>query len=266
MRRLAPVLLLALVSVVVLAACGGDDDDGDGGGDFVAEANDACADRVRANVEGSLEVGVSTTEKQSIENLKQNQIPAREEFVERLKQLEPPAADRARFEKYVAGSEALLAAQREAVRAFDAGDRKAFEAAGEKVSPIGDQNEALAKKLGLDDCAQKLPADDAKAAEAVVREFETTSVPRTSCKTLVTPQYAETQWPKGFEQCARFQRETKPEDLADDIKVSNVEGVDDIVATIDFEDVGGQFAGEPGQGTLYYLDGKWKLFNIAAAS
>ena len=69
----------------------------------------------------------------------------------------------------------------------------------------------------------------------------------------------------GVEACTKEQKDIE-DDLATDIKVSEASGVDDVVAVLEYEDVGGRFDGLPTTTTLYYVDGAWRIYSIEEIS
>ena len=272
MGRLTAALVALVLSMAALAACGDDDDGGGGGsersgGDFTAQVNEACRARAEASVEGNLAVpGGPPSAKKDFANLTEHQIPAREEFVATLRELEPPADLKARYDRYVAANEDLLAAYRAQVKAYETKGERAFAEAGAKTSAQGDEVRAIVEKLPFDDCALRLPEDDAKAATAAVEQFATTADPKTSCDVaggLVTEQMIDSLG--GSERCIKDQKGIADE-LPSRIKVTEVTGMDDILATVEFEDVGGRYDGDPSVANVYYIDGSWKLYSVTLAS
>ena len=55
---------------------------------------------------------------------------------------------------------------------------------------------------------------------------------------------------------------SEPSSLPDDIEVTKVSGVDDIAATIEYEEVGGSAEGTALSAQLFYIDGEWKIFSV----
>ena len=260
----------ALLAVLALslgtAACGGGGESGDSeGADFLTGLNAICEDSTREVIENNLELGYATDPKDQLESAK-TILESRANATDEMKELEAPQADAKAFNEFLAAREDLVAVSKERVTALEEGDEEALAknaAAAEKANAA--ENQAAAE-LGTDLCDDELPEEDAQAAEDVLREFSTTADAETSCdpEALVTETFLQDAV-GGVEACEKEQEAlTKnPKDLPDDIEVKNATGVDGLGAVLEYEDVGGIFDSEPTRATLYYLDGSWKIYELA---
>lgn len=263
MSRFAAVVV-AFAILTGVAACGGDDDEGDGGGeDFVAQTDAICEEGAASVRDANLEFGYSTDEEDRLESA-QLVLEAREQALSEFEALEPPAEVADDFEQYIAARKDLTAATEDEIAALEKSDQAGVEEAAATAAKAGEQLDKFAKAVDLNSCAGILPDDDAQAAEDVLHEFNTTADPVTSCDSdeLVTEIYLEEGF-GGVEACTKKQETIE---VPKDVKVSEITGVDDVLANLQFEDVGGKFDGLPSTATLYYVDGGWKIFSIAEAT
>ena len=262
--------IAALTIAVGAAACGGDDDGGDSesGDDFASQAAEICIEAASGVRDVNLELGYATMEEDLIERL-ERVLEVRQQALVDLQALEPPAESADAFEGYLAAREDLVAATEPELAAREDDDVRGAEDAVADATEAAEQIDKTGADVGVDECAGILPNDDAQAAEDVLREYATTADPATSCSSdeLVTEIYVEEGF-GGVEVCEEQQEQLQenPGQLAEDIKVAKVTGVDDIVATLEYEDEGGEFDGLPSQAQLFYVDGAWRIFSIAEAT
>lgn len=247
------------------AACGGEE--GSEGEDFAAEANAFCAEATSQIAATNLEEGYEVDEKDVIERIGMI-LPIREQALADLEALQPPAEQAEAYDEFLANRSDQVEATRAQLEAYESGEQKQIEKVGAELGKAADASEAAASEVGgLDACAFELPTDDAQAAEDVLHEFATTADPATSCDTdgLVSEPFLEDGF-GGVQACTKEQEalEKNPDELPTDIEVSDVRGVDDVAAIIEFEDVGGKFDGEPASATIYNVDGEWKIYSISA--
>lgn len=137
--------IVAIVITGAVTGCGGGMDRDA----FVREANAACRDRARGE------------EAAQPRELPPNEVLARstqvyEQELKRLRQLEPPDDDRARYQEMLRGKDQGLAAWREFVRHANAGDAGAGEPALNRVRASLVRAARIAGELGLDDCDRAL--------------------------------------------------------------------------------------------------------------
>ena len=262
--------IVALVAVLALSAgavaCGGDDNEevvDSGADDFPTLADAICNEGAGEVAQANLELGYSAEDEDVIDLLEQI-LAIREDVLAQLEELEPPAELAGTSTRSLAARQDLIEAMEDEIAAREEGDtagvEKAVDKAGKAVNIIDDFGE----EAGLCDCASVLPDDDVQAAEDVIREFSTTADPATSCSSegdgLLTETYLEDGF-GGVEACTEEQEKIE-DDLATDVKVSEASGVDDVVAVLQFEDVGGKYDKSPSTATLYYVDGGWRIYSI----
>ena len=258
----------AIALAIVAVACGDDEESDSGGGDNVlTQLNTICGDSTRELVEANMEFAYAEDPEDQTELAELGQ-DVRLEANEEIEALEPPEEDANAFEKFLAARQDLAAASEDRLKALKAGDEAAIAKAVEDLTAAGEVEDKAAAALGAEMCDDELPEDDAQAAEETLREFATTADPATSCSAdgLVTEAMLEGFF-GGVAKCEKDQRKLQqnPEELPEDVKVSETTGVDGISATIQFEDVGGKFAGQPSQATVYNVDGEWKLNTVTLA-
>ncbi|MDQ2676470.1 MAG: hypothetical protein M3Y34_06645 [Actinomycetota bacterium] len=260
-------VVAALTLAIGTAACGDDDEGGDGGeDDFITQLNTVCEESTQDVITANLELGYSTDPKEQAELAERTQ-KIRVDSTAEIEKLEPPEEDADTFDRFLAAREDLIAAGEDRLAAVESQDEAASAEAAEAQAKAGDKEDEVASELGADHCDGDLPDEEAQAAEDVLREYATTADPATSCSSkgegLVTEPYLEEGF-GGVEACEKEQKriEDDPKLLPEDIEVSSVTGVEGQAATLEYEDVGGEFDALPSEATLYYIDGGWKLFSI----
>ena len=269
MQKVAALFAVLAVSVGPVA-CGGDDDEGSGdsgGEDFPTQANAICNEGASEAAQVYLELGYSAEEEDVIE-LRERIRTIRADALAQLEELEPPADVAEAFDRSLAGRQYVIDAMEDEIAALEEGDEAGAEKAAAKASEAAGAINDSSEEAGLEDCAGVLPDDDAQAAEDVLREFATTADPATSCSSegegLLTEIFLEEGF-GGVDACTKEQKDIEG-DLATDVKVKEVTGVDDVVAVLSYEDVGGRFDGLPTSTTLYYVDGAWRIYSIEEIS
>lgn len=252
-----------LLTAMALVACGDDGDDSSEGTDFVSEANSLCAQQAEGFRDVALDVGYEFEPEQQIEG-GEGRVAVRAEILPQLEALEAPAEQAEQYDSMLEKRNEVADLAEQGLEALKSKDDAEFAKLSEQASAAGDAAEKDASALGLVNCAGELPEDDAQAAEDVVREFATTADPETSCNTdaLVLQIFID-EGLGGQEKCEQAQEKISDE-LPSDVKVSKVEGVDDVTANLEFEDVGGKFDGIPSRATLYYMDGSWKIYTLGS--
>jgi hypothetical protein len=265
------VALIAVLAVSAgIAACGGDDSEepaDSGTDDFATQANAICSDGAGEAAQVYLELGYSAEEEDVIE-LRERIRTIRADALAQLEELEPPGEVAEAFDKSLAGRQYVIDAMEDEIAALEKGDEAGAEKAAAKASEAAGAINDSSEEAGLEDCAGVLPDDDAQAAEDVLREFATTADPATSCSSegegLLTEIFLEEGF-GGVDACTKEQKDIE-DDLAMDVKVSHASGVDDVVAVLEYEDVGGRFDKLPTTTTLYYVDGAWRIYSIEETS
>ena len=269
MQKVAALIAVLAVSAGVVA-CGGDDNDeaaDSGADDFPTQANAICNEGAGEAAQVYLELGYSAEEEDVIE-LRERVRAIRADALAQLEELEPPAEVAEAFERSLTGRQYVVDAMEDEITALEKGDTAGAEKAAAKAAEAADAINEAGEEAGLSDCAGVLPDDDAQAAEDVLREFATTADPATSCSSegegLLTEIFLEEGF-GGVEACTKEQKDVE-DDLATDVKVSEATGVDDVVAVLQYEDVGGRFDGLPTTTTLYYVDGAWRIYSVEETS
>ena len=269
MRTIAAVLVVLAASAAV-AACGSGDDGESAGSeteDFAALANTICREGAAEAAQVYLELGYSAEEDDAIE-LRERVRAIRADALAQLEELEPPADVAEAFDMSLAGRQLVLDAMEDEIAAREQGDQAEAEKAAAKALETGEAINESSADAGIADCAASLPQEDAEAAEEVLREFATTADPATSCSSegdgLLTEIFLEEGF-GGVEACTKEQKDIQ-DDLATDVKVSEANGVDDVIAVLQYEDVGGRFDEVPTTATLYYVDGAWRIYSIEETS
>jgi hypothetical protein len=130
-----------LVLLALVAGCGGGDDRAS----FVSEVNAACREYQRA-----------ADADRPPDDMGEAYTAALEEEIERLRDIEPPDADRARYEEMVRHQEEGLASWKELVRYREAADYDATELASTRATKSLVTAARIAGDLGLDDCDRAL--------------------------------------------------------------------------------------------------------------
>ena len=262
MRKLV-VAIVALTLAGGIAACGGDEEE-----DFATQANAICTEGAEVAREINLELGLESATEDVIE-FNERLLEARQAGLTDLEALEPPADLSDAYDEYLAAREDLVSATEENIAALEDDDTAAIEAADAAVEEAVGAMESAGAELDLDACAGVLPDDDAQAAEDVLREYSTTVDPEVICGPdgISTEAFLENIL-GGEENCLEGQEEivSDPDQLPEDIEVTDVSGVDDIAATIEYEEVGGGADGTAFTAQLFYIDGEWKIFTVFGAS
>ena len=97
-------------------------------------------------------------------------------------------------------------------------------------------------------------------------EYSTTTDPAVICEPggIATEIFVEGGF-GGVDPCLDEQSKlaSEPSSLPEDIEVTKVSGVDDVVATIEYEEVGGSAEGVPLTGQIYFVEGDWLLYSVA---
>lgn len=271
MKRLGAVLCAALMAGA-LVACGGDDDGSTAGStdtapraeDFAAQANAVCVEANQDLVEVNLDLGYLTNARIEAEQAEQLLL-IRERTLSALSRLEPPVDQAETFDQYLNERRELVDATEALQVASESGDRDEVEEADADVTAALRGAVNTAEDLGLDDCEGVLPDDDAEAAEAALLAFLNAD-PAESCSTegAITAVFLESLG--GITGCEKLQVETVPNDGrgADSFAVTGAKGINDAIASLEYEEVGGGRDGERAEATLYCVDGEWRIFSIFA--
>ncbi|HYH62928.1 MAG TPA: hypothetical protein VD766_13755 [Solirubrobacterales bacterium] len=265
MRKLiVATIVLALTGVA--AACGGDNGDSGetGGDDFAAQADAICIEGAEVAREANLELGYATKPEDLTER-SERLLESRQAALDELEALEAPADLAGAYDEYVAARQNLVDATEELIAALNDGDTAAVEAADAAIAKAVKMMESAGAELDLDACAGVLPDDDAQAAEEVLLEYSTTTDAAVICKPggIATETFVEDGF-GGVKPCLNEQHKlaSEPDSLPDDIEVTDVSGVDDVAASIEYEEVGGSSEGTSLSAQLFYVDGAWRIYSV----
>jgi hypothetical protein len=151
------------------------------------------------------------------------EIRARE--LEELRALIPPEELRAAAERMIATREEALEELEQARAAAEGGDQAGLDRALPGAELATDEADRAAARLGLEACANRLPAADRRAVERLLRTTATSENPRQLCRELATEAFV-AQF-GGEEACISGQAESTP---ARSIEVESLEGVGDVSA------------------------------------
>ena len=156
-------LALAAVGALALGACGDDDDDG--ATSFVADADALCAERNTAVVSAYQEAGGASASDSAV---LEAHAAAEEELATGLAEIEASSELEQPFEELVALREQraeLMAAASESVQAENADVANVDRALADLYQ---DEAHAVARALGMSDCADRLPAADEEEVTAAI--------------------------------------------------------------------------------------------------
>lgn len=269
MARVGWAAPLTLLLATGLIACGDDGGGGESeGDDFVSQANTLCLENATQFQDIALDVGYEFEIEDRIEG-SERRLAVRRDTLAGFEELEPPADQSEAFDDLLAAREENISLYEEQLSALEDKDEEKAAELSARASEGADEIQALSADLGFEVCDGELPEDEAAAAEDVVREFETTADPATSCSTdgLVTETMLE-EGLRGEEKCTAVQgriADKLPEDIELMEKTTGIEGA---TATINYKWVGGpddKFTDDPRTATLYYLDGEWKIYTAGRA-
>jgi hypothetical protein len=159
--RIAVVAGCVLAVGLIIAGCGGGSSStGASGsaplsqGDFVSQANAVCKesnDKVAA-----LPALPPNPDLKTVGNLAAQEIPIANEAYSRLRAITPPSNLQDKYNQFLASGKATIAAAGQLADAAKSGDTSQAKAAAQKLSVGNQQGDALAKSLGLDECAKNV--------------------------------------------------------------------------------------------------------------
>jgi hypothetical protein len=126
---------------------------------------------------------------------------------------------------------------------------------------LGDRSEAILADLGSTACARVLAPDDREEVVAFVRKWET--APLSDCEAVTTTDGIEASFGSA-ENCEQMQQEARdqPRILTESIRVTDVEGIAEVTATVDATLVGGAHDGLEVRYVLVFRDGNFKVDSV----
>lgn len=242
------------------SACGGGNSNDDGnGGDFTAQANAVCTDSAKQSVQISQDaapIASAADAKAYLEALK----PARQEAVDSLGALEPPADAADAYKSFIEKRQEGVDQIDEGIAATGQDSTEEdFAAARARSQEISDEARALAEDAGLDVCAGILSDEAQKLATDNITEAGLSSAPDVVCDKLATEAFVSQQF--GDRQaCADAQ---DPSTVPEDLDVKNLRGTDGVEATADVTLIGGSSDGQSFEVSTVYDDGLYKVDGVS---
>lgn len=251
--------LAALLLIVAVRGCdGGPNFAFDPPADFRAATDGLCVKQAEAAAKTQLDLGQPRGAAQAAAD--QRAIgESVATFDAQFVALKPPVALAADYSTYLGSRSDVGDLMGRYSGTLEGGRTGAIIAARRSLDAGRDGQWQAAAALGLQDCSEQLGVGTEHQVADVVERIDTSSDPAKVCKGLVFDSYVESSF-GGFEACKRFQR--KASNTAKSIDVERVTGVDGVSATVDFRDVAGPFDGRPLRASLFYADGRWRLWNV----
>jgi hypothetical protein len=252
----ASAALAAVALACVIAACGGDDGD-EPTPDFPLRANETCKEIATDLADVRAEAGPPASAGDAVQ-LIELQLPVRQEGLEQLQALRPPAELAAPWSEYVTLQEDKNAALEEALQAAQATNQKAFTEAQAKFERLSDRARTAAEEAGLDDCAELLPPAGQEDVLAAVEEMLTSQDSEKVCEKLLTERFVESVF-GNVENC----RKERGLPTAVSLELLDIGGVAAVWAFVDVEVV--DFFGQTEQQRIELVfegeedseDGRW---------
>lgn len=251
---------ICLVAVLALVACGGDDDsEGSSVEGFIAEADEVC---VQATLDALAGPPVPTTEEE--------RVPYLEASVERREQTQadfealgdPPAEIAEEWESVLAGDEQRLSNTRENLELAQQGvsaEEPRYQRLVAESSEIDEEQNATLAELGSTACAEVLPPDVEEEIIERVTTFETEALE--DCTEYLTDDGIEQAF-GSLEKCQRAQENPPPEGFTQAVNVTQVEGVEEVRASVDASLEGGFLDGDKVTYNVVFEDGVYKVNSI----
>jgi hypothetical protein len=184
-------------------------------------------------------------------------------LVGRLDAVRPPPSESAVFQRFVTNERAL-------VRVFAdeaSSDPGVMDAGVAAFNRVVAKRHAFAATLDAGECDGLLPRSQSAAAVRATRRFDVTTNPHEGCVSLVTPEYIVAEWgdtPDPMETCLqdfRIHRQgTLP--IPNDIHVQSVTGVENLQATVTFDEVPDCGCGAL-VARLYLEHGRWLVSDVS---
>lgn len=251
-------LICLLAGALGLSACGGG---GGGGEDFAEEANDACRQVTSESIAIAESPDGARENRAQAERDTRKSLASVEKEVAALEAIDPPSDSAAAYEKFVDLHRQGEALERKALKAAEEGDKKAFEGLGTEIEQAALSSHRVAAGIdGLDECAHRLPADEAKEVERVIEENETSADPA-QCTDYDAPNVVKLQW-KTKKACREFQSNESEAELPDSVDVEVEEGVTGVQAVAKVTFNGGAVDGGEIEYAMARQDGRWMLYGF----
>ena len=252
-------ILLSLLAAGLLAACG-DDDDGGGASaseEFIADADQLCqdaAEEVLANPQPT-----PTTAEEAVPILKDS-LERREQLLADFEDLgDPPSEIADEWEQAISITKQRAKLGHELLRMAEEGVEPTTPDYANTISDssdLEDERNEILKGIGSTACAEVLSPDEREAIIEMVTVFETEALD--DCTEYMTTDALELLF-GSVEECQRIQENPPPEGFTKKVKVTHIEGIDQVSASVDASLFGGIGDGQKVTYTVVYVDGRYKI-------
>lgn len=253
-------LIVCLLCVCTVAACGDDDSGGgDSVEDFIAKADGFCADAARESLRNPQPT--PTTAQEAVPVL-QVSIKRRESLLADFEGLgDPPEEIADKWSRVIESQRTRLEDTRELLRLSRQGVKATdprYVRIVEAQSDSSDAENELQKAMGSTACAEVLPPDERRRIVDFVTAWETR--PFDDCAAVTTDDGIDLLWGT-VEKCQQAQQDARenPQELTKSLKVTQVEGIAEVSASVDATVVGGVNDGLKFTYTVVFQDGRYKV-------
>jgi hypothetical protein len=255
-------LLVCLLCAGLIGACGDESESAGPAEEFIAQADEVCSEAAREELANPQPTPTTAAEAVPVLEVA---LQRREAVLGAYEDLgEPPKAIAARWRNVVA-----LTRQRyentlkllELARQRGEEANEASVALVAEAGRLGDRSEAILAGLGSTACARVLAPADREEVVAFVRKWET--APLSDCEAVTTADGIEASFGSA-ENCEEMQRQARddPRLLTESIRVTDVEGVAGVTATVDATLSGGPHDGLAVRYVLLYEDGSYRVDSV----
>jgi hypothetical protein len=258
--RAAFLILICLLSAGLVAACGDDDDSGGetSAEEFIAEADNLCTESAREALRNP--EPTPTNAEEAAESLEES-LKEREEAIADFEALGDPPAEIAKEwqqlnelrQQRLAKTRELLKLARQGIEA----ENPRYASVIEESSKLGDQGDAIYAEIGSTACAGILPPDERKEVIKFVTFWETKPFPG-ECEKYTTLDGINLLF-GSVKKCEEAQLTPPPEGYTKRVKVTSVEGIAGVNATVDASLFGGVGDGSKVTYNLVFEDGQYKV-------
>jgi hypothetical protein len=259
MRRFG--LALATLAVVVATGCGGGADDDSGGDDtrqrFVTAADAICVAGAERDV--AIQAEQDSADPAATAKFLARLRASRERVADELGALEPPAGEQEDVEALIAGRRSAAKLIGEGAAAARAEDLDAYQAVRAESRTVNDEGDAIAAKIGLTDCARRLPSAERREIGRLLALTADSGAARELCTELVSERFVSDRF-ASVDECVR---EQSREAAADGVEVTDLSGISEVFATA-YVDLSGAGRRQPVEyeAGLIHEDGRWKLHTL----
>ena len=151
----------ALTGAVLFAGCGGSDSDSNSKEDFIASADQICAEfRDQSKpMEQEFQDAISSGDLDSAATVFEDQADGMSQAVDDMEALDVPDGDEETISQFIDLSRQQVDVTREAAEAIRNGDKQALNAAITKGDGLDAQSDQIADEYGLTDCGSAGDSD-----------------------------------------------------------------------------------------------------------